>query len=327
MNESVKMTELPFKVVVFAGQALAIATINMLMQQQRLGGIVLSPQVDAFSQQLEAWLGQSGISCIRLAPNNPEMVANQLLRWETNLVISFGFPHVLSESVLNSSTFGVYHLHPAPLPAYSGPTPLYWQIRDGQRNTQLTLQKAMLDNDDGDIALVQSLAIDPLDTLQCLENKVAQQVPAVVDQLINHLRENEGQIELTIQQGEVTTAPTPQEADLYVDWSTRGAEQICALARAGNSQLGGCIVVINQTPISLMQATAVKHPTYGVKAGTICHTGEPEGVIVATCDGGAIRLDILTNADGVFSGLNFIERFSIHAGMDFVSTPAAKEKQ
>ena len=104
------------------------------------------------------------------------------------------------------------------------------------------------------------------------------------------------------------------EGDFVVDWKTMSAQQISQLARASNAQFGGCRVSLANTELGLFQATPVSHSTFGVPAGTVCHVGEPEGVIVATHDG-AIRIDVLSNADGIFSGINFFDRFGIDAGM------------
>lgn len=317
------MTELDhstFKVVLFVGSPLAGPVINMLLQQQRLAGIVLAQQVDMFSHQLETWLQQSQLPYTRFNPAQLDTLSAQLRDWQTDLAITFSFPHTLPDNCQQATGYGLYHFHPAPFPQYQGPMPLYWQIRDDRRETQLVLQKSHVRAGQPDIAMSQSLSIHPLDTLQCLEGKVAQQGAVFIDQFIGTLTKNQGQISLQEQAGQVSQAPAVQEADLKVNWQTMSAQQIAALARAGNSQFGGCVVNIGQIDVNLIQATPVSHPTYGVKPGTLCFIGEPQGVVVATHDG-ALRLDILSSADGVFNGLNFCERFGINAGMEFVSAP------
>ena len=80
--------------------------------------------------------------------------------------------------------------------------------------------------------------------------------------------------------------------------------------------LTGPWLVWQQAFVGLLQATVVEHPAYGVPAGTVLHIGEPEGVIVAS-KGGALRLDILTITEGIFTGLAFAERFGLDAGVAF----------
>jgi methionyl-tRNA formyltransferase len=321
MSEALDMANLPMKVVIFAADQMAIPTINMLLQQQRLAGVVLAEQPDMFSQQLQGWLQQQHIPCARYLQEQPTTISTQLACWEADLAISFGFGPTLPDTIIDKLNYGLYYFHEASPSQYNGQAPLYWQIRQGASQTQLTLQKATAQSDN--IAATFDMPIQPLDTLQCLQNNVAQQVPVLINQFIEQLIENQGQVAFTTSKGKAEAAQCPTENQLYVDWSKMTSAGIVAMAKAGNPNFGGCIVVLGKTPLSLLQATVSKHPTFGVEPGTLCHTGEPEGVIVATCDG-AVRLDILSNADGIFSAINFIERFQINAGMAFEPSPSIK---
>ncbi len=300
----------PVKVLIFAGNPLVGPSINMLAQQNRLAGVILPEQMDAFSHQLATWLEQMRLPYWQFNTAQPDLLIEKCIRWEANLAVNFAIPHMLPESLLEHLSF--YNFHPAA--EYQGVMPLYWQIRDEKTETRMVLQKANVTKGSDDIAASMIMAIHPLDTLQCLEAKIAQQVPQLIYQLIEQGLNKEEL--LSAQPKEIKPAPLVQESDLTVNWHEMTNENICALARAGNAQFGGCLIFLGLSPINLLQATSVTHPTHGVKAGTICHVGEPEGVIIAVKNG-ALRIDILSNADGVFTGLNFTERFGISAGMAF----------
>ena len=308
------------KVVVFAGSHLSITTLNMLLNQQRLSGVVLSPVASEFNQQLLAWLQQMNIVYIQLTTD--PLLASQavvtITSWQAQVAISFDLESSLIDQHAALFNYGLYHCHCAPYPAYQGPMPLYWQLRDGQTSTNFTLQKANAKNNTSShqIALSHQIDIHPLDTYKSLENKVLTDITPTINQLLQQLAKQQGNIELTTSVDKSSTMNALQEQDLKVVWKTMTSQQICDLARAGNPNFGGCIITLQNTELNLLQATSVNHATYGVPAGTICHTGEPEGVIIATSDG-AIRLDIISNADGIFSGLAFCDRFEISAGMAF----------
>jgi methionyl-tRNA formyltransferase len=316
MDRTNNLRNIPLKVVIFAANTLAIPVINQLAQQGRLAGVVITGQLDQTQYQLESWLHHHGLTYVKYDPTQTADLPSQLQRWEADLGFAFSFPFPFERSVLDQLNFGAFHVHVAPLTKYRGPQSLYWQIRDGEAETQLTLQKAEAASENGGIALQQSLTIDPLDTYHSLENRVAQQLPLFIGQFIENLQANQRELELIPLSGNPSPAPIPKQTDLYVDWSSMNSQQIANMARAGNAQFGGCVLLLGETPIHLLQATPVEHPTYGVNPGTICHIGEPEGVIVATHEG-AVKLDVLSGADGVFSGLSFVERFQINAGMEF----------
>jgi methionyl-tRNA formyltransferase len=304
------------KVVVFAGDQFAIPAINMLLQQQRLAGVILSSQEDQFSAQLQAWLQQVQCPFLRNSSSNSQVITDHLLAWQADLALCFGFNDALPDSALIAVPSGVFQFHASDPKQYNGPMPLYWQIRNSETETYLTLQQ-VTNNGIGDIFQQHKLAIHPLDTLQNLQNKTAQHTPAFIQQFIEQQQLGAESIQAIEQHG--IASPIPQGDDLYVDWLTMSSEQISALARAGNLLFGGCMISLGQMPISLLQATVVNHPIFGVNPGTICYIGEPEGLIVATRNG-SVRLDILSNTEGIFSGLNFAERFDINAGTAFTFT-------
>lgn len=315
---------LPMKVVVFAATPVAVPCINMLLQQQRLAGVVMPHQVDEFSHQLQHWLELQGINHHRLPPEHHDETVTLLRRWEADVAISFGFAPSLPKPLCQTPRLGFYYFLGAAPQDYYGPMPEYWQIRDGSNQTRLTLLSAIADDNGADIAATLPIQIHPMDTLQCLENKLTQHSSLLVNDFLDTLIATQGKVTLQASNGQGKDAPVIDEADLHVYWPNMTAQQIVDCARAGNPRFGGCVVTLADKQLNLLQATVVKHPTYGVKPGTICHTGEPEGVIVATVDG-ALRLDVLSNMDGVFGGNHFISRFGIAAGMEF-SSPGAKSQ-
>ena len=198
----------------------------------------------------------------------------------------------------------------------AGPMPLYWLICRGESHGEAVLMRASDNGDKGVIVARQQYQIDPLDTYKLLENKVAQMAAQCVMSFVDaSVNENTSLLADKVP-GETALTHLPNEQDLVVNFGQMTSIQIADMARAGNPVFSGCTIYLGQTPLSLMQATAIKYPTYGVEPGTICHTGEPDGVVVATKDG-ALRLDVIANMDGVFSGCAFVERFQVSAGMSF----------
>ncbi len=319
MSEAENLNRANDKVILFAASALVMPSLQMLLQQRRLVGVVLPEQADHFSCQLEAWLQQNRCPYLRLNSAQPELASQQIVLWQVDAAFSFSFPETQLAECVHNIRFGTYHFQPACQLHYNGAQPLYWLIRNIQSQTQLSLRKSDVALAKPDIALSQNLKIHPLETLQSLQGKVAEQAALMITQLLEQLIARQGKADLQHPQtihAAGCKADAVTESDLYVDWENMSSQQIAALARAGNEQFGGCIVTLGNTALSLLQATEVAHPTYGVEPGTICLIGEPEGMIVASADA-AVRLDILSNADGIFSGLSFAERFAVNAGMKF----------
>lgn len=308
------MASMPLKVALFFAHPSAIPSMNMLIQQERLAGVVLAPMAESYLQQIERYLQQQGVPYARLGSSDENEITQHLLSWETDLIIAFGFTGDAPESFITAARLGYYHLLLVPPDAYSGVLPLYWLIRNGESHSQVVLQKVCTSELNGCIAMSHDYDIEKFDTYKLLENKVSDIASLCIKQFVDYVVEEHRLPPLNKVNGKPIAAPVPDENALSLDFSEQTAQQIVDMARAGNPVFNGCIFKVGQTPLSLLQATKVDVPTYGVTPGTICHTGGSEGVIVATTDG-AVRMDVIANMDGIFSAPVFVERFQISAGM------------
>ncbi len=70
---------------------------------------------------------------------------------EPDLVITVCFPQLLPADWLTVPRLGCLNLHPSLLPAYRGPSPLFWQFRAGEQATGVTLHFMDQGADQGDI--------------------------------------------------------------------------------------------------------------------------------------------------------------------------------
>jgi methionyl-tRNA formyltransferase len=308
------MKNSPIKVVLFAASSIVIPTLNQLLQAQKLVGVVLTSRIDSDTMQLQQQLEQAKIPYIRYQEDNPDLIVHQIDSWQGNSGLIFTFAHKLPLMVINAFDLGLFNLHASDLPKYRGAMPLYWQIRNREPQGCLSIIAVAECFDSGDILYQQTYPLHPHDTLNSLGNNMAQHAPDCVLKFLSKLQA--GSLEAKTQKGKVTLAAMPTQQDLLINWQTMSGEEIAAMARAGNPLFNGAMIIWQQSFIGLLQATVTEHSGYGVPAGTVLHIGEPEGLIVVTIDG-ALRLDILTITEGVFTGLTFAERFGLDAGVQF----------
>lgn len=89
-----------------------------------------------------------------------------------NVLLTTTFHLVIPKSVLHSVPIAL-NLHPSLLPAYRGASPCYWVIKNGERETGLTLHELTSTLDGGRILNRLSVAIEPTDTQGTLRKKLA----------------------------------------------------------------------------------------------------------------------------------------------------------
>lgn len=308
---------LPLKAAVFTCGQLSLPTLSWLYESNQLAGVLLGEWRQPHDPQFINRLNDLHVPYCVFHPENPDKVHEQLERWHANIGLILGFSRILPENLLNIFKYGIYNLHASELPKYRGAMPLYWQIRNGEKRTALTVHRVTHIIDSGEIIIQVPIDIDPRDTLYSLASKVAEYAPAVVHKLFDSVNQTKNIPTGRLQQGSPSRAPWPTQEQICLNWSDKTAAQIADMARAGNAAFGTTLFISHKA-VSLLQATPVEFATYGTPPGTLVHIGEPEGLIAATHDS-AVRLDILSTADGVFSGIAFAERFRLDAGMLFES--------
>ncbi|MEK7326043.1 MAG: formyltransferase family protein [Chloroflexota bacterium] len=76
-----------------------------------------------------------------------------LLAFQPDVIAVSCFSRLLPPSLLNLPKLGALNLHPSLLPKYRGPEPLFWQFRNGETRTGVTLHFMNERPDAGDILL------------------------------------------------------------------------------------------------------------------------------------------------------------------------------
>jgi methionyl-tRNA formyltransferase len=192
---------------------------------------------------------------------------------------------------------------------------LYWQLRNGEESTKLTLHQVNEEYDHGDIAqdLGGDIAIHPFDTMSCLQQKVSQSLVPLLDKFCQ-LDEQKALRWCKQTSPAEYLAPQVSQQQLTVNWYKQTAKQIVDMARAGNVDSGCAIFSIQQDMFQLLQASKVDYALIGIQPSTVVQVDRHTGLVIKTCDA-AIRLDVIGTQQGLFDGYRFATLFGLEAGM------------
>ncbi len=102
---------------------------------------------------------------------------------QVDLIAVAGFSKILKPSIINAAQLAV-NFHPSLLPAYRGPTPSYWIIKNGERESGVTCHILELGIDSGKILFQERFAIAPDMTEREHEENAAALCVALVRKLI-----------------------------------------------------------------------------------------------------------------------------------------------
>jgi len=100
----------------------------------------------------------NSIPLIRFNKNYTK-VHPQLESFQADVILVSCYARKLPQSILSIATRGCFNIHPSLLPAYRGPTPLFWQFREGVSEFGITVHRMDEKFDTGNIISQQKIVI------------------------------------------------------------------------------------------------------------------------------------------------------------------------
>jgi methionyl-tRNA formyltransferase len=166
--------------IVFMGTpAFAVASLQALLQQHTVAGVVTQPDrpagrgrqvVEPAVKQAARAAGVPIIQPRRL--REPEAMA-QLRAWAPDVIVVAAFGQILRPEVLDLPPHGCLNVHASLLPRHRGAAPVAAAILAGDAETGITLMRMDAGLDTGPLLAQARLPIAPDDTTQTLTDRLA----------------------------------------------------------------------------------------------------------------------------------------------------------
>lgn len=257
-------------------------------------------------EQLAAQLLGAGWPVVRLTRQG---LGDALLDWlrtcRPDAVLVFTFPWRIPARVLaGGPPLGFLNFHFAALPAYRGPEPIFWQIRNGEAAGAVTVHQMEADFDTGPVLLAQPVPIAPTDTHGLHRAKLALSAVGVARHLLAVWRGQAPALTPIAQDAsQAHYWPRAALADLCLRWDEPAAA-LERLVRAANPWNRGAVAMLRGQALRVMGATALGQLPHSLQSppGTVVLASAPEGVVVACGAGEGLRLEIVALEEGYFTG-------------------------
>ncbi|MBG8554971.1 methionyl-tRNA formyltransferase [Hymenobacter guriensis] len=298
------------QVAVIISSALGWPALQALAAQGGVAAVAVpycppEAETDQLAQQVAAL----GLPITRLAR---QQLGADLAAWLEPLAIEavlvFTLPWRIPAAVLALPPQGFLNFHLAPLPAYRGPEPLFWLLRNGEATGAVTVHRMDADFDTGPVVLTEPVPIGPGDTHGLHRAQLAGRAAPVALHLLASLRGQAPLLTPVAQEGAPARYwPRPALADVCVRWS-EPAVAIERLVRATNPWNRGALATLRGQPLRLLSVTP--HPqaaTGPATPGTVLHADRTAGLWVACGAGEALRLDMVALDEGYFTGLQLMQ--------------------
>ena len=209
-----------------------------------------------------AW--DAGIPIFEVATLSHPHTLAMLSSLAPDVICVASFPKLLPRPIIHLPTRAALNLHPALLPDYRGPAPLFWIFHDGLEHAGITLHLLGTRADHGDIVAQTAVALPDgigySDAERVCAEQGARLLVRALDEILTGTLTHKPQPEAN-----VPLAPQPSDADFIItpDWSARRAFNFIRGVAEWNReiilQVGGEGFTVRQA-ISYADSEQMKNP-------------------------------------------------------------------
>jgi methionyl-tRNA formyltransferase len=298
-------------------ESLATPSIHYLAMQNMLTNVFILEKNAAVLQNQIISAGAQNEHIYLVRKNNFEsVIASNLHKSKPDVLLVFGFPWHLPDSILSIPNKGAFNFHFGLLPKYKGADPIFWQVKNQEEKAGLVIHRITNQMDEGPIVINHEVVLHKEETYGMHCSRMGFEAVKCLQQLVNNIDTLTEQPQIAVTNAtQFWSKPTAN--DLEVNWLEQNAIEITALVNASNPRYGGISAYLNNNECRFLEVIPVEMDVPNkVEAGTIVYADAVYGLIVACINNTFIRINVLHTKDGYLSGIKLFS-FGIGIGQKF----------
>ncbi|WP_214073013.1 formyltransferase family protein [Mucilaginibacter sp. dw_454] len=305
------------KIIVVANHAGVLPALNWFNSQGWLQAVISSDRLAGHNLQIQDYCQSQNITHLKLTQQQLHTQALQLFNeLEPDMALMYGFAYRIPPAIFTIPRLGFYNVHFSLLPAYSGSDPVFWQLKNGERQGGITIHKVDEGFDSGVVVLQQAIPFLPGESWGICNSRYGSMTIAMITQLCTTLAQGDELPLINTDNRTPSYYPKPTAVDLAIFWDRDNAGQIESLVNACNPSAGGAITTYMQQEVRILEVSPVDgQGEAGVKGGTIIHA-DASGLFVQCADRSLLRINILKLNEGYLTGFK-LAALGIKAGHCF----------
>ncbi|HSP07694.1 MAG TPA: formyltransferase family protein, partial [Acidobacteriota bacterium] len=238
------------KVTVFCNSTVALPAIDWLLERDAVAGLAVPAVLSDGAFRVRNIASRASIPFLMVDRADFKEMERWLAKEQPDVAFVLTFPYRIPEAALSLPRFGFFNFHPGLLPAYRGPDPLFWEIRNQEPYGGVTVHRMDVRFDAGPIVYQEKVAILPDITYDQHLDALAEPFRKTVAWMLDQLSSAPEQIP-QVPQDETAAAyqHKPDDDDLTIQWDDETADSIAALTRACHTGYGGARTYFRGMPI------------------------------------------------------------------------------
>ena len=308
------------KIGLISNSILSSTAAGILQEKEYLCGLA-APAIN--TSLCTAWRKEANALALPFVAVQKQAQEDLLLHWidrcQPDLVLVMTYPYLIPSSVLTLPRKGFINFHPAPLPSFRGPDPIFWQIKRGITDSQITVHLMDEAYDTGPIVSALDFPLDSGATYRMTVNSFFDIISDRLPELISLFQLP--QIPVSNQETRNSHFdPVPTFEDLLIQWSRMSGQEIVNLVRASNPDRGGASTMFRGVPLQILEASvnSLDHKPM-LPPGTVVSSNTGRGLQILAARGDCVDCKVLATDEGIFSGDQFSRLFNVQIGDRFDS--------
>jgi methionyl-tRNA formyltransferase len=318
-------SEKQIKIVVICNHAAALPSIDILLKRGFLVGLAVPAITSDHYLRVQFLAQEKEIPFIAIEENDLQNIVDWLHKCQPDVVFVISFPYKILPSILAIPQLGFLNFHLGLLPAYRSSDPIFWEIRNQEKQGGITVHLMDEKFNNGPIIHVEKVPIEK-DLYGQHIQKLAFTVEKCTQHIIEIIQQSPNQLPLQPQDSKLCQYyKSPDFSDFIVDWTTYTASEIEALVQATNPTYGGAITFFRSVSVHLLQVEYLQERLESIQniidvtdvtPGTIVLVNN-KGIVVACKNQELLRLEVTYTEDGFFTASKLAQTFSIKPGEIF----------
>lgn len=291
------------KIVLFANHVAALPVLDYFHSQEWLSAVISTDKLHSENLQIEDYCKQQAIPFYKVVREEIKTTILSLFkRIKPDLAFMCGFTYQIPAELFSIPALGFFNLHFSLLPAYGGPDPIFWQLKNGEETGGITIHKVAADFDSGEVVMQQQIPFIPGENWGICNSRYAPVVFNMITLLTQKLMQND-RIEVTKACNYHSSYyPKPSAEDMAILWDTHTSEQIEQLVNACNPCANGAITLFKKQMVRILEVSSVGGVgDSALSGGSIVHA-DGSGLYVQCADQKIIRINILKLKEGFMTG-------------------------
>lgn len=300
------------RIIFFASSKIGLPVFQFLVMNRFVVGLCL-PKKDF--EQKQQFLQVAQWSQIPVIEVDSKELDHTLRKWvldiAPSLVMVFTFSFKIPDALLKAVPKGFFNIHFGQLPQYKGPEPLFWQMKNQEKEIVITIHKMTSNFDAGPIAMIKRVPIEKNEKYGGLQLRLSNlSVNLVNDFLLGVTNET------VVLKNQITHSARvyakPSYEDVRINWEVQTASEIASLTRAVNPWNKGAITYLGKEVVKLLLVSVCAESSEDKigKPGSILAEKKSHSIKVLTLNGGVVEISALYVEEGYMSPIEFLENRS-----------------